>query len=103
MLMGTSVMALEKVDPMRPDNLPRRSNNSAGIGSKTAITTETRWQLQSIQIDNGSRSATINGKRLKIGDKIGNAQLISIAYDQVKLRQGKKQFTLMFLPRTIKR
>ena len=100
-----SAMALERVDPMRPDDQAETTKNGIGTDSKavTKAPPPVDWWLQSIQIGERERSATINGRLLKIGDKIGSARLIAIEHDQVKLRRGGKQIKLMFLPRTIKK
>jgi len=100
-----SAMATERVDPMRPDDQAGTTKNGIGTSSKavTKAKSAINWWLQSIQIGEGERSATINGRLLKIGDKIGGARLIAIEHDRVKLRKRGKQITLMFLPRTIKK
>ena len=94
-------MAIERVDPMRPDD--QRETTRNGVKAVTRAPSPVEWWVQSIQIGEGERSATINGRLLKIGDKIGGARLIAIEHDQVKLRMGGKQIKLMFLPRTIKK
>lgn len=103
--LSSSAMATEQVDPMRPDDMAGTTKNSIGTGSKTVTKAPSaiNWWLQSIQIGEGERSATINGRLLNIGDKIGGARLIAIEHDRVKLRKRGKQITLMFLPRTIKK
>lgn len=103
--LSASTMALEQVDPMRPDEQAETTKSGVGTDSKavTKAPTSISWWLQSIQIGEGERSATINGRLLKIGDKIGSARLIAIEHDRVKLRRGGKQIKLMFLPRTIKK
>lgn len=105
LVISLSAMAIEQVDPMRPDDQAETTKNGVGTGSKavTKAPTSISWWLQSIQIGERERSATINGRLLKIGDKIGSARLIAIEHDQVKLRRGGKQIKLMFLPRTIKK
>ena len=98
------VHASELSDPMRPDD----GTGITAPGKQTGATTikapaKINLWVQSIQIGQGERTTTINGKLLKVGDKIGGAQLIAIEHDQVKLRKGRELIKLMFLPRAIKR
>ena len=103
-------LAVEPADPMRRDDQPLpvpspvvKQGKSAE--SSTSIKGAARHHLilQSIQLATGERSATINGKLLKVGDKIGRAQIVAIEHNSVRLRKGREEINLMFLPRSIKR
>jgi len=104
LLVSISVQALELVDPMRPEDRTWKEEQHKVSGTpKPRAPARVELWVQSIQIGPKERSATINGKLLKIGDKISGAQLISIEHNQVRLKRGRELIKLMFLPRTIKR
>ncbi|NOR52153.1 MAG: hypothetical protein GQ470_05985 [Gammaproteobacteria bacterium] len=93
------------IDPMRPDDqaVAITQDKQPQASKKIIKPAHSNLWLQSIQLGAGERSATINGKLLKIGDKIGRAKVIAIEHNQVKLLRAGEQINLMFLPRTIKR
>jgi len=103
LLLPLSAQAVEQADPMRPDDYSGAAAISGKTTTKIKKTNRIALWVQSIQIAQGERNATINGKLLKIGDKIRGAQLVAIEHDQVRLRKGGELIKLMFLPRTIKR
>jgi MSHA biogenesis protein MshK len=61
------------------------------------------WTLQSILSAPDRRIAIINGTRLREGDRIGNARVVSIKPSHVVLNTGKGTLTLQMLPETIKK
>lgn len=54
--------------------------------------------LQSVFISGKNKLAIINGQTLKLGDKLGEAQLVKIAETEVVLREGKNLQTLKLFP-----
>jgi hypothetical protein len=104
LLIPLSVQAVERADPMRPDDQANTPTSSAATDPKAAQKTSSQLDLWvgSIQIGESARRATINGKLLQIGDTIRGAQLIAIEHDQVSLRRNGTLIKLKFLPRTIK-
>jgi hypothetical protein len=70
-------------DPMRPP-----SYASPSIGDSAEIS-QAGPLLQSTLISNGRRIAMIDGKPMKIGDRIGDARIVAIDSASVTLREGK--------------
>lgn len=105
LLLAGPLQALEQVDPMRPDDQAGTTSTGTPAASSVSTRPPARIELwvQSIQIGAEERSATINGRLLKVGDRIAGAQLLSIEHNQVRLKRGKEVIELMFLPRAIKR
>lgn len=54
--------------------------------------------LQSVLISSSRRVAIISGKTVKVGDKFGEAQVVSIADGEVILRTGKDKQVLKLYP-----
>jgi len=61
------------------------------------------WTLQSILSAPDRRIAIINGTRVREGDRIGNARIVSIKPSHVVLNTGKRTLKLQLLPETLKR
>jgi len=81
------------VDPMRP----------AGVGeSDGAAARAVGPVLEQIVLGDGRVFAVINGRRVALGDMVGDARVISIGPDQVTLRGGTTQVLRMF-PRSDKK
>jgi len=76
------------VDPTRP---PAGFANGPGEAY-------TGPALQSILISSSRRIAIISGKTVKVGDKVGEAQVVSIAENEVVLRTGKDKQVLKLYP-----
>ena len=85
------------MDPTRPAN--QRYSAKGATGIKDAP----RWTLSSTLIAPARRLATINGKTVGVGQKIGAARVIAIDPSRVALHDGDKEIILEFLPRDIKR
>lgn len=62
--------AVESADPMRPDDYTRKMADGKGAKVTTKKPAAISYWVQSIQIGDGQRSATINGRLLKVGDTI---------------------------------
>jgi MSHA biogenesis protein MshK len=54
--------------------------------------------LQSILLSPLRRLAVIDGRMVKVGDRIGNAQIIAIDFDSVKFRRGDSISEMKLLP-----
>jgi len=83
-------------DPTRPAGMP-------SAGKRPGIKTAPRWVLSSTLIAPMRRLATINGKTVRVGDKVNAAEVVHIAPDRVALRIGSKRLVLRFGPRDYKR
>jgi MSHA biogenesis protein MshK len=81
-------------DPTRPTD----PADYFGSGTRT----NSAWALQSILSSPDRRIAIINGTRVKEGDLIGSAKVISINESNVVLNTGGQRFTLRLLPPSIK-
>jgi MSHA biogenesis protein MshK len=80
------------VDPMRP----------AGAGqadAEVAVARPVGPVLEQVILGDGRRFAVISGKKVALGDKVGNATVVGIGADQVTLRGGTTHVLRMF-PRT---
>ncbi len=102
LIMPLASIAIERVDPMRPDDQSAAKERLPGKSTATKKPAHLNLWLQSIQLGDTERTATINGKLLKVGDRIGGARVVAIEHNRVKLRRGREQINLMFLPRIIK-
>lgn len=84
-------------DPMRP---PGKAMLAATASGKQAVAA--RYRLDSVIIAPNRRQAIINGKRLSLGERIGNATLIDVQATQVTLRLAGKPYIVTLLPLSIK-
>jgi MSHA biogenesis protein MshK len=92
MLLSQQVHALH--DPTQPTD--PADYFGGGIRSNSA------WSLQSILSATDRRIAIINGTRVREGDLIGSAKVISINESTAVLNTGGQSFTLRLLPTSIK-
>lgn len=84
------------VDPTRPPDAPLFVDGAAG-GARQGP------RLQSVLVsDNGRRVAVIDGQTVRVGDRIDNASVASIAGTSVVLRRGKASETLWLYPKPAK-
>jgi MSHA biogenesis protein MshK len=70
-------------DPMRPPGF------AASSAADSAVSFPLGPVLQSTLLSNGRRIAMIDGKPMKIGDKIGDARILAIDPASVTLREGR--------------
>lgn len=81
------------VDPTRPPDAPLFADGAAAEARRGP-------QLQSVLVsDHGRRVAVIDGRTVRVGDRIGNASVASIAGTSVVLRRGKASETLRLYPK----
>lgn len=79
-------------DPMRPPPF------AAPAGATGEQTSGGGLVLQSTLLSKGRRIAMIDGKPMKVGDRIGSARIISIDPGAVTLREANKTRVLQLYP-----
>lgn len=87
-------------DPTRPSFLSAGSE-AAGTGTG-ATKTAPSLILNAIRLSPTRRSAMINDRSVKVGERIGDARVVAIDRDGVRLQRGTEQFTLHLLPIKVK-
>jgi MSHA biogenesis protein MshK len=92
--LAASAAAQTLVDPMRPP--------AAGHGDGEAAARPAGPVLEQIVLGDGRRFAVISGRRVAVGDRVGDATVVAIGPDQVTLRGGTTQVLRMF-PRAERR
>lgn len=92
-------------DPMRPPSaeLAGGASNAKGKPQRSPSTIQSGYHLSAIRIAPEQRSATINGKRVAPGQRIGQAKVVAIQAGGVTLQQAGKRFTISLLPLSIKK
>lgn len=73
------------------------------VGENTGDDAPSAPALQSVLIGPGRRVAVINGQTVKVGDTVGDAQLVKISEGEVMLRSGKELRILKLFPELEKR
>lgn len=82
-------------DPMRPPGFVAPANAAGGeqaLGGGLV--------LQSTLLSQGRRIAMIDGKPMRVGDRIGHARIVSIDPGAVTLRESNKTRVLQLYPGT---
>ncbi|WP_312437422.1 MSHA biogenesis protein MshK [Janthinobacterium sp.] len=93
-LLTATAGAQSLADPTRPPDAPL-----AGSGSG-AIVTRAAPQLQSVLVSSsGRRVAVIDGRTVRVGDKLGEFIVAGIADTSVTLRRGKTIETIRLYPK----
>jgi len=87
--MSLDVWAQEIADPMRPP---------VGFAQGQIEETPAGPVLQSVLISPTRKIAIISGKTVKVGDKFGDAKVVSIADNEVVLQSGKNRQVLKLFP-----
>ena len=94
-LMSLSVampsVAQALADPTRPPNTMETSAAESGAGTSGPV-------LKSILLSSNRRLAVIDGRTVNVGDRVGNARVIAIDTDSVKLRGSEGVTSLKLLP-----
>jgi len=80
-------------DPMRPPAMPGPSPAQAAGESAPAAA-----RLQSVLISPGRRVAVIDGRVVRLGERIGDATLVAISASQVVLQRAEGRETLKLSP-----
>jgi len=81
-LAATNVVAADLRDPMRPANAP-----AAALRRPTGVAP---LQLQAIMSTTGSRLAIVDGKVVRVGDKVSGALINEISSDSIHYTRGGK-------------
>jgi hypothetical protein len=95
---GVALAEAPLSDPMQPPG-------EAGIGRAAAggkAAKKSSYHLSAIRIRKESRSATINGKTVTVGEHIGAARIVAISAANVTLKQNGRAVTIPLLPLSIK-
>lgn len=92
-LLSSTAFALH--DPTRPTDPVLYFGQGNDTGSSG-------WSLQSILSSPHRRIAIINGTRVREGERIGSAKVVSIQASHVLLNTGERTLTLRLLPESIK-
>ena len=79
------------------ENLPDPTKPPAGYASGGPVA-ESGPVLQTVLISATRRVAIISGKTVRVGDKFGDAQVMSIAESEVVLKNGKSMEVLRLYP-----
>ncbi len=85
--LAASAAAQTLVDPMRPP---------AAQGDGDAAVRPAGPVLEQIVLGDGRRFAVISGRKVAVGDRVGDATVVAIGPDQVTLRGGTRQVLRMF-------
>ena len=82
------------VDPTRPPDAPLAGSGSGAIAARAAP------RLQSVLVaSSGRRVAVIDGRTVRVGDRVGEASVAEIADTSVTLRRGKTIETIRLYPK----
>lgn len=84
-------------DPMRPPG------DVPAISGSKQIKKGSAYQLSAIRITKQGRSATINGKSVIVGERVGAAKVTAIEASSVTLSQAGKTLNVSLLPISIKK
>jgi len=87
-------------DPTRPPSGARVTTEGP---SAAAAVSEPAPILESVLIGRDRRIAVISGRRLFVGDRVGDARIVRITETEVVLRSGEGQTTLKLFPLVEKR
>ena len=94
MLLSAAATAQNLPDPTRPPDAPLAGSDSGASSTRAAP------QLQSVLVaSSGRRVAVINGRTVRVGDKVGEASVAGIADTSVTLRRGKNIETITLYPK----
>ena len=93
--LSSIALAQQLKDPMRPAGL-------SSSGTRNAIVRARNYRLSSTFIARGHKSAIVNGRRIQVGDMIGNARVVEILPTEIRLRRDGRTTMLRLLPITVK-
>jgi MSHA biogenesis protein MshK len=93
-LMPAVARAQIATDPTRP---------ATGFAAEAPAGAAAGNQLQSVMISPTQSAAIINGVRVRLGEKYGDAVLVKVAESEVVLRSGSEQQVLKLYPGVEKR
>lgn len=95
---STKLYAESLPDPTRP----------ADYSEVTEVITQSpqeqiNWNVRAIRTSDTGRNAIVNGKLVKVGDKIDSATILAITSNTVVLSHDSKQLVLKLIPAEIKK
>ena len=86
-------------DPTRPPGLVQAPVTVARAGSGVAAAPPTWPQLRSVQVSaQGQSSALLDGRVVRVGERLGDATVLAIDAQGVLLRRGRSEQRLALLP-----
>jgi len=91
LLLAGAGQAAELVDPTRPALLP---------GAPVSEPSNPNPSLQSIFISDTQRVAVIGGRRVEVGDPVGDARVVAIELSGVRLRGADSEWLLTLTGRS---
>jgi len=94
-LLAGASLAQPLADPTRPPTAGPAVELRQGEPAPT--------RLQSILISSGRSVAVIDGRAVRVGERVGNAILVSIAPSEVTLQRGAELQRLTLLPNAIEK
>lgn len=98
LMIAATLDAGELQDPTRPSFLGAGTDAAAAGGAKPTPS----LVLNAIRLSPTRRSAMINDRSVTVGERIGDARVVAIDRDGVRLQRGAEQFTLQLLPIKVK-
>lgn len=99
-LLHAVVAAQALPDPTRP---PSGARVTAEGPNAAAAASEPAPVLESVLIGRDRSMAVISGRRLFVGDRVGDARIVRITGTEVVLRSSEGQTTLKLFPQVEKR
>lgn len=92
--------AMAQADPLRPPGKAAPARVAAATVAPAAAAAKAPLpQLQSVQLDRSGRAtALVDGRLVRPGDRIGDAEVIAIDLQGLQLRQPQGRVTLFLLP-----
>jgi MSHA biogenesis protein MshK len=94
-----SVCCAQLTDPTVPPDMARQAAPDKADGKPAESAEPTAPRLQTILISPRRRVAVIDGKPVRIGEKVGSATLVSVAATSVVLVKGGAREVLRLYPR----
>lgn len=88
---GSAALAQPLADPMRPPA-------AAATSSEPGEATKSAAQLQSILISPRRRVAVIDGRVVRLGERVGDATVVAISDSEVVLQRADARETLKLNP-----
>lgn len=98
----TAVFSLDLYGEPLPD--PTRPADFTGQSAiKTEIPREfLNWHVRAIRLSASGKNAIVNGRLVRVGDKIDSAKIVAITSNTVVLSHDRKRVTLKLLPEDVK-
>ncbi len=82
---------------------PPAGNTEQSTAQKVTKPAADDFYLSAIRITKAQRSATINGRSVTVGERIGTARVVAIQSSSVTLHYSGKTHSISLLPLSIKK